>query len=399
MKTLYLECSMGAAGDMLMSALYELLEDQESYLSVLNTLELPDVSYHAERVSSQGIAGSRIRVKINGKEEGEEDCNASHEHCVHHSLKDILELIDGQTALPERVRADAKAVFLCLAQAEAAVHGCEPGAIHFHELGSMDAAADVIGVCYAVYLLAPERVVVSPIHVGAGTVKCAHGIVPVPAPATAELLKQAPVYSGGIEGELCTPTGAALLTYLANSFGDLPGMRTEKIGYGIGANSFSRPNCLRAFWGSTSQEGRGSILEIVANIDDMTPEALAFASSRLMELGALDVYTVAGCFKKGRCGHILTVLCSAKREQKMVKYILKHTTSNGVRVRECRKYFLQPSFQQIDTEYGTVQYKKSDAFGITHVKAEYEDLARIAREKDLPFQAVFECAARYYNQL
>lgn len=405
MKTLYMECSMGAAGDMLMSALYELLDDKESYLSVLNSLNLPDICYEAEQVSSCGITGTQIHIKINGVEEGavetshEHGHNHEHGHHAHNALSDIVKMIDEQEKLPEKVRTDAKAVYQLIAQAESAVHGCEMTDIHFHEVGSLDAVADVIGVCYAMYLLQPEQVIVSPVHVGSGTVKCAHGIVPVPAPATAELLKNVPTYSGAIESELCIPTGAALLKYYANSFNNMPGMCTKKIGYGIGHKSFAQANCIRAFWGSTEEEGKGSILEIVSNIDDMTPEALAFACSRLMELGALDVYTVAGCFKKGRCGHIITVLCNIDREQEMVKYILKHTTSNGVRVRRCGKYYLQPSFEQVDTEYGRVQFKKASALGITHTKAEYEDLARIAREKDLPFQAVFESAAKYYKQL
>lgn len=438
MNTLYLECSMGAAGDMLMSALYELLDDKESYLTVLNSLDLPGVCYEPARVSSCGIIGTQIHVKINGVEEGMGEMFSSHgyersyccedshqEHACHghygtdhdrhvhehggtdhdghvhehHSLTDIVRMIDSLMVLPEKTRTDAKAVYQTIARAESAVHGCEVKDIHFHEVGSLDAVADVIGVCYAINLLNPERIIVSPVHVGAGTVRCAHGIVPVPAPATAELLKDVPTYGGTIESELCTPTGAALLKYYANSFDQMPGMRTEKIGYGIGHKSFAQANCIRAFWGSTAEEGKGSILEIVSNIDDMTPEALAFASSRLMELGALDVYTVAGCFKKGRCGHVLTVLCSIDREREMVEYILRHTTSNGVRVRRCGKYFLQPAFQQVDTEYGRVQLKKSSAFGITHTKAEYEDLARIAREKNLPFQAVFESAVRCYGQL
>ena len=169
------------------------------------------------------------------------------------------------------------------------------------------------GVCYAMYLIGAEKILVSPVHVGSGTVRCAHGIMPVPAPATANILEGVPVYGGSVKGELCTPTGAALLKHFADSFGPMPVMVTERTGIGIGTKTFEQANCIRVFLGETGEKGNGEITELVCNIDDMTPEALAYACSRLLEQGALDVYTVAGTMKKGRPGHVLTVLCRPER--------------------------------------------------------------------------------------
>ena len=283
-----------------------------------------------------------------------------------------------------------------IAQAEAKAHGCPIGEVHYHEVGALDAVADVTGVCYAMYLLRPERVVVSPIHVGSGTVRCAHGVVPVPAPATALLLADAPSYGGEILGELCTPTGAALLTHFAQEYGPMPMMRGQRIGYGIGTKQFQQANCVRAFLGESEGGGNGSIAELVCNIDDMTPEALAFAGARLLEEGALDVYTLPGTMKKGRPGWVLTVLCETERVEELAAQVLRETTTNGLRVRRCEKYFLRPDVGAVQTPWGEVRLKRAEGFGTAHVKPEYEDVARLARKGDVPFHQVQEAV---YKQL
>ena len=206
-------------------------------------------------------------------------------------------------------------MYRAIAEAEAEVHGCPVGDVHFHEVGSLDAVVDVTGVCYAIYLLHPERIVVSPIHVGSGTVRCAHGIMPVPAPATTALLTGVPIYGGKIQGELCTPTGAALLAHFADSFDDMPLMAVQSTGIGIGTKTFEQANCVRAFLGDEKEETEDLILELVCNIDDMTPEALAFACTRLMELGALDVYTVAGTMK-----NMCSLCCADRRRRKSLPF-------------------------------------------------------------------------------
>lgn len=412
MRTLYIECKMGAAGDMLMASLYELLEDKQGFLDTMNGLGLPGVRLEAQKSSSCGIAGTHMKVTVHGEEEHEpaeghdhehnEDADHGHDstgehshehghdhdHEHHHATPGhIADLING-LKLPEKVKGQARAVYRAIAEAEARAHGCPVGDVHFHEVGALDAVADVTGVCYALYLLQPERIVVSPIHVGSGTVRCAHGVMPVPAPATAALLTGVPIYGGAIQGELCTPTGAALLAHFADSFGEMPLMAVKDTGIGIGTKTFEQANCVRVFLGEEKEETEDMILELVCNIDDMTPEALAFACTRLMELGALDVYTVAGTMKKGRPGHVLTVLCRPEKEEELARHILTQTTTNGLRVRRCGKYFLAPGMGKVRTRWGDVRVKTAKGYGITHMKPEYEDVAEVARRENLPYQRV-----------
>ena len=412
MRTLYIECKMGAAGDMLMASLYELLEDKQGFLDTMNGLGLPGVRLEAQKSSSCGIAGTYMKVTVHGEEEHEpaeghdhehnEDADHGHDstgehshehghdhdHEHHHATPGhIADLING-LKLPEKVKGQARAVYRAIAEAEARAHGCPVGDVHFHEVGALDAVADVTGVCYALYLLKPERIVVSPIHVGSGTVRCAHGVMPVPAPATAALLTGVPIYGGAIQGELCTPTGAALLAHFADSFGEMPLMAVKDTGIGIGTKTFEQANCVRVFLGEEKEETEDMILELVCNIDDMTPEALAFACTRLMELGALDVYTVAGTMKKGRPGHVLTVLCRPEKEEELARHILTQTTTNGLRVRRCGKYFLAPGMGKVRTRWGDVRVKTAKGYGITHMKPEYEDVAEVARRENLPYQRV-----------
>lgn len=395
MKILYLECGMGAAGDMLLSALYELLEDKKGFLEKMNGLGLPGVRLEAERGVSCGIAGTHIKVTVRGMEE-EEHLDHGHghhhhdHHGHHHATPGHIAQVIGGLDLPQEVKDHAKAVYDSIARAEARAHGCPVGDVHFHEVGALDAVADVTGVCYAMSLLNVERIVASPVHVGSGTVRCAHGVMPVPAPATAALLEGIPAYGGTVQGELCTPTGAALLAHFAASFGPMPLMAVEQVGYGLGTRSFERANCLRAFLGESQEGANGEISELVCNIDDMTPEALAYACTRLLELGALDVYTVAGTMKKGRPGHVLTVLCSVEREDEMARHVLAQTTTNGLRVRRCGKYFLTPGVRQVETRWGCAQVKTAQGFGVNRAKPEYEDTARLAREGGVPYQAAAE---------
>lgn len=399
MKTLYIECRMGAAGDMLMSALYELLneEQKEEFLKCMNGLGLPGVKITSRRRSTCGISGTHMEVTVYGEKEHEGGHNHGYEHGgLHHhaDLRHISELIDGLD-LPEEVCDNARQIYDAIADAEAKAHGCPVKQVHFHEVGALDAVADVTGVCYAIYLLEPERIVVSPVHVGSGTVHCAHGIMPVPAPATANLLSDVPMYGGSIQGELCTPTGAALLVHFADSFGNMPVMSGTSVGIGVGTKEFEQANCVRAFLGETSevslkQEGNGEIAELVCNIDDMTPEALAFATTRLLELGALDVYTVAGTMKKGRPGWELTVLCETDRIDETAQNIMRETTTNGVRVRLCDKYFLTPGIKAVQTELGEVRVKTAEGFGIRHEKPEYEDTAACARKTRMSYREAYE---------
>jgi len=413
MKTLYLECSMGAAGDMLMAALYELLPDQAGFLDTMNRL-IPGVTVRPLRTTTCGVAGTRMEVLVRGREEESRDlpCGAgeapavpghSHDHGHSHahdhggdhaehrhaSPEDIRALLDS-LPVPEQVRSDARAVYARIADAESMAHGVPVTEIHFHEVGALDAVADVTGVCLAMHLLRPDSVQVSSIRLGTGQVRCAHGVMPVPAPATARLLEGLPCYGGDIPGELCTPTGAALLAHFGGAFGPMPVLRLEKTGYGLGKKEFPAANCVRAFWGEQGDPAQADIAELVSNIDDMTAEALSFAARRLMEEGALDVSVSPLTMKKGRAGALLTVLCRSADQDRMAQAVLRETTTNGVRARLCKKYILTPSVRTAETAFGPIRVKCADGEGIHREKPEYDDVAAAANAAGRPFQQVWE---------
>ena len=265
MKTLYLDCGMGAAGDMLTAALLDLLPDREAAVAELNAIGVPHVVYGCETVRRCGICGAHMSVRVDGVEESEamhhhaHEHEHAHEHCHEHThdhahtgMDRIAHIVRDHLNLPEEVKADVLAVYDSIARAESHAHGVEVADIHFHEVGTMDALADIAAVALLLHKLAPEQVLASPVCTGRGQVRCAHGILPVPTPATAYLLQGIPAYSGSIPTELCTPTGAALLKHFVTRFGEMPVMTTEAIGYGMGTKEFDAANCLRAFWGQSS---------------------------------------------------------------------------------------------------------------------------------------------------
>ena len=274
------------------------------------------------------------------------------------------------------------AVYGLIARAESHVHGVPVTEIHFHEVGTMDAVADVTAVCLLMNELSPDEVVVSPVHVGSGQVNCAHGVLPVPAPATAYILKDVPIYGGEIRGELCTPTGAALLRHFATRFGAMPVMKTHAIGYGMGKKDFPWANCVRAMLGETADQ-TDTVLELSCNVDDMTAEAVGFAMERLFEGGALEVYTVPIGMKKSRPGTLLRVMCTERDKEKMVGLLFQHTTTIGVREAVTRRYVLDRSIETVQTPYGEVRRKVASGWGVSRAKYEYDDLARIARERNI----------------
>ena len=279
------------------------------------------------------------------------------------------------------------AVFAEIAEAESRVHGVPVEQIHFHEVGSMDAIVDITAVCLLLQELKADRVVASPIHVGSGSVRCAHGILPVPAPATAHILQDVPIYGGSIQGELCTPTGAALLKHFVEKFGDMPIMRVQQIGYGMGKKDFERANCVRVLLGETEENG-DAIWELSCNIDDMTGEGIGFALERLMEQGALDVFTIPIGMKKSRPGTLITVICREQEKERFVKELFRYTTTLGIREKRCERYTLERKIVTEETQYGPMRKKVSSGYGITREKWEYEDLARIAKEQNVSIQQV-----------
>lgn len=391
MKTLYLDCSMGAAGDMLAGALLELVPDPEGALRELNQLGIPDVQFLREESQKCGIRGTHFSVLVHGVQEGPSHPHTEASHSGHHPhahLSDILDLVD-RLALSETVRKNISEVYHRIAQAESLVHGIPVSDIHFHEVGTLDAIADITAVCLLMERLAPVQVIASPVCVGSGQVQCAHGILSVPAPATAELLRGVPIYSGRIQSELCTPTGAALLRQFAVRFGEMPILCPEKIGYGMGRKDFAQANCLRAILGADSPS-EDDILELSCNLDDMRAEDIGFASEQLLSAGALDVFTVPIGMKKSRPGALLCVLCRPENREQMVKLLFCHTTTLGIREKACRRAVLARQEQTVDTPCGTVRKKISTGYGICREKWEYEDLARIAREEGRTLEEVRE---------
>ena len=407
MRTIYLDCSMGAAGDMLMAALLELLPEKDTFLQKMQSLGLPGLEISAEPSVKCGITGTHMRVLIHGEEEGHPHEHAVEEHAHshadapeaahahvhvhphHHTDLDELTHRISHLNVSEAVRSDILAVYQSIADAESRVHGVPVEQIHFHEVGSLDALADITGVCLLMELLAPEQVLASPVHVGSGQVRCAHGILPVPAPATALLLEGIPIYGGSIRGELCTPTGAALLRRFVTRFGPLPPMRVEKTGYGMGTKDFEAANCVRAMLGQT-EESAGHILELACNLDDMTPEAVGFAMEQLFAAGALDVYTTPIGMKKNRPGVLLTCMCREDDREAMLRTIFRHTSTLGVRVSVCDRYTLSRRQYAVQTPDGEIRVKESSGWGVLRRKAEFEDLARIARQTDKSIAEVLD---------
>ena len=291
--------------------------------------------------------------------------------------------------LSREVQDDILTVYGLIAEAESRAHGMPVEQIHFHEVGTMDALADITAVCLLLERLAPEQIIVSPVHVGSGHVRCAHGILPVPAPATAILLRGVPIYGGHIAGELCTPTGAALLTQFAARFGDMPPMRVERIGYGMGRKDFPAANCVRALLGET-EDSAEDVLELACNLDDMTPEAIGFALERLLEAGALDAWTTPIGMKKSRPGVLLRALCLPEKRQAVLDVFLRDTTTLGVREHRCSRTALQRSVSETDSPWGPVRCKQAGGYGVSRKKYEFDDLARIARETGLSLPELLE---------
>ena len=380
MKTLYLECSSGAAGDMLCASLLELLPEKEEFVKKLNSVFNPEIVFEAEKVNRNGVCGTHLHVIINGAEEGDEHNHSDHSHRTLAEIKSIINSLD----VSQRVKNNAISVYKIICDAESRVHGMEVEEVHLHEVGALDAVADITAFCMLIEELGAERIIASPINIGFGSVKCAHGILPVPAPATAIILEGMPVYTNDISGELCTPTGGALLKSFTDEFRYMPNMKIEKTGYGFGKKELPVLNCVRSFIGESCGTNKVNTLEF--NIDDMTAEEIAFACEVLSESGAKDVYTSPIGMKKSRPGTKITVLCDTKDKEKMISLIFRHTTTLGIREAVFERYTLERSIENISTPYGDIRVKHSKGFGAENFKPEYEDVARIAKENNLTFR-------------
>lgn len=406
MKTLYIECKMGAAGDMLTAALLELLPEDKQMDAVrtLQNLGLEGVEFSLEKMIKCGIQGTHVHVHINGHEEESHDVHTHehhhegehhheheehhHHHHEHHKMADIVSIING-LKVSDTVKKNAVDVYNLIAQAESHAHGVEVDQIHFHEVGNKDAIMDVTAVCYLMELIGAEKIIASPVHVGSGQVHCAHGIMPVPAPATEYLLRGIPYYQGDIKSELCTPTGAALLKYFAQDFGPQPMMKIDQVGIGCGKKDFPAANCVRAFLGETVDDSlTDKIYQLSANVDDMTAEEIGFAMDRLFEAGAREVFCSAIHMKKNRPGTLITVICTEEKKEEIIKNFFKHTTTIGIRQKICDRYILKREALVVHTTLGDVQKKTSCGYGSSKAKYEYNDLAKIAIENKMSLREV-----------
>lgn len=420
MRILYLDCGMGAAGDMLAGALVSLLskEEQESFIKMINNIGVDGVKVSISDDAKCGIVGKHFKVEIDGVEEHSHDVHEhehhhehEQEHGHHHEHGDGHNDNDnhghhhhGTDPFPKELETvaekldcpnDIQKVYELLAEAEAKVHGKDVSEIHFHEVGMKDALIDIASVVYLMNKLKVDKVVVSPVNVGFGKVKCAHGILPVPAPATAELVKGIPTYAGRFEGELLTPTGAALLKYYADEFSYQPLMNVIKCGYGTGNKNFESANVVKAVLGEVTDELISeNVIELNCNVDDMSAEDMAYATKALIENGAKDAFVTPVIMKKGRSGMLLTVLCSAIDKERFVSLIFKHTSTIGIRVKETERIILNRHEETVHTKLGDVRVKYSEGYGVKREKPEFEDLRKLAEENNI---SVAEARKIFYD--
>ena len=406
MKILYFDLGMGAAGDMLAASLFELLDEQEknNFIEEINAAGIPDVQISVEKSVKCGITGTHFTVKIHGEEEPsgslslskghehEHEHHHDHEHAHehhHHSSMEEIEHIIGGLKIPENVKHDVLEVYNLIAAAESHVHGVPVTDIHFHEVGTMDAIADITAVCLLFNKIGAQKIYASAVNVGSGHVHCAHGILPVPAPATAFILQDTPVYSGHITGELCTPTGAALLKHFVSEFTCMPPLKISKLGYGMGKKDFEAANCVRTILGECEEKPE-QILEYTCNLDDISAEKVSFAMEQLFAAGAVEVYTVPVTMKKSRSGILLCVMCRECDKEKILKTIFKYTTTLGIRETVSNRYYLERHVETLQTEFGEVHIKCAQGYGVEHKKYEYEDLAAIAQKTGLSIDEVIQ---------
>ena len=407
----YFDCFAGAGGDMIVAALLDAGADLDVLRQHVGRLGIDGLELAVETVHRKAMRGLHFTVRQHGKpaednQAGEADGElregrGHHHHHEHHhrGLSDILAMIDA-AALPGRAAERAKAVFHRLADAEAKVHGIDVEEVHFHEVGAVDSIVDVVAACVAMELLGIDRVLCSPIPTGSGTVKCAHGELPVPAPATAELLVGSPTTPGPNAGEATTPTAAALLTTLAESFGPLPAMKTSAVGWGAGTREGDRmPNLLRVFVGEASPAGDAdTAVELSANLDDCTGEVIGATIDRLLLAGCFDAWATPAVMKKSRPAWVLSALCSPADEAEATKIILTETTTFGLRRRLCGRTKLDRRIETVETRYGPVRVKVGllDGREVT-ASPEFEDCRRTAETNHLPVREVLAEAAAAYR--
>ncbi len=390
MKVAYFDCFSGISGDMTLGALVDAGCPVEDLRSKLQGLRVPGWELSAEKVWKNGMAATHVRVKT-------EDTQ------THRSLTTIQGILES-SKLDSRVKERASAIFAKLGEAEAAVHDVPIEKIHFHEVGAVDAIVDIVGACIGFEELGFEKFACSPLNVGGGTAKMAHGILPVPAPATARLLMGKPTYSSGVQKELVTPTGAAIVATLCESFGPQPAMRVSAIGYGAGTTDLEgQPNVLRIMAGEVSAKAidshGGTIRVLEANLDDMNPQIFGYLLEKALAAGALDVFATPVQMKKSRPGTLVTILCRPEDEGKFQEMLFRETTTLGVRSHLVERRALPREFVKVITRFGEVRLKISRSDGrVLRASPEFEDCRKLAEENNVPLHEVMEQAMRGFEE-
>jgi uncharacterized protein (TIGR00299 family) protein len=389
MKLAYFDCFSGISGDMTLGALVDAGLSADTLRSDLRALQVPGWELTTEKAWKNGMSATHVRVKTEDQQK-------------HRSLSTILEILKTSQLAPP-VRERASAIFRKLGEAEAHVHDAPLEKVHFHEVGAVDAIVDIVGACIGFHALGIERFACSPLNVGGGTAKMAHGVLPVPAPATARLLQGAPTFSNGVQRELVTPTGAAIVATLCDSFGPQPPMTVSAIGYGAGAADLEgQPNVVRIMIGECADKSAHPLDEeisiIEANLDDMNPQIYGYVVEKALLAGALDVYTTALQMKKNRPGTLLTILCRPQDTEALMSLIFAETTTFGVRTHRAQRRALPREWVNVSTSYGNVRIKLSRSNGqVLHVTPEYDDCRKLAVEKQVPLQQVINEALRSYE--
>ncbi|MGD1152706.1 MAG: nickel pincer cofactor biosynthesis protein LarC [Syntrophales bacterium] len=380
MRIAYFDCFTGVSGDMILGALIDAGADLHKLESELGKLKISGFTLKAEKTTMRGLSGTRFFV------------DADHSHAERH-LTDIEKIMDN-SGLADDIKARAKSIFRDLAHVEAKIHNTNPGDVHFHEIGGLDSIVDVVGSLIVMKMLGIETMYASRIPVGTGFVECDHGVLPLPAPATLELLKGIPVYASSIDKELVTPTGIAILKHVVQSFGTIPEMKIERIGYGAGSRDLKIPNLLRVWIGETEvkqEYEQDEVILIETNIDNMNPEILGYALERLQERGALDVFMTPIFMKKNRPGTLLSILITPDKLDETISIIFAETTSLGIRFQRLERRKLPRELITVETSFGPVRVKVSHIDTEKRIiSPEYEDCREIAVRKGIPLRKVYE---------
>jgi uncharacterized protein (TIGR00299 family) protein len=383
MRTAYFDCFSGASGDMILGALIDAGLSPRRLREELKKLRIPTVHLKVRKVLKRGISGTQVIV------EGRTEKRS------HRNLKEVLQIV-GRSRVDSEVKEKSEEIFRRIASVEAKIHQIPEEKVHFHELGGLDSIVDIVGSVWGVRALGIDKIHVSKVNVGGGFVKCEHGILPVPAPATLSLMKGRPIYSSGVERELLTPTGAALLASLGSEFGSMPRIRVERIGYGAGRDDLPHPNLLRLMVGTSERaSGKETVAVIETNIDDMNPQLYDYVMEKLLAMEVLDVFITPILMKKNRPGHLLTVICPSGKLPSVAKFLFNETTTLGLRWREEEREKTDREILAFQTKYGSVRFKLARWEGrVVNLSPEYDDCKRLAFERGVPLKEVFEEAKR-----